>query len=353
MNESTVCIVALSMLATLLYSKLSDENVIEPFILGNQLTTTAITVNTRTGEQNHHANQQRLSGVKTNTPIQPQQVVRSHTYHSVPKPRSIPAAIDAQEGYMLRQSYDNPPALMAHGNFATAVPQYRIAPDPFSFSKLRPRDPINTFGVDPHNPLGLRKRTDVRRMKRDNISQTPNARIPSTEPFMSYSRPTVPRTTERYTDIEDELKTYEASLKALAQTGSTRCTENAALYDEPVQLNVTEYIYAPLKSRHQGNGDPIRGDIHMTPIQSRPLSTNYDDLANYIMFRPAANAQMLRQGALNVIAGSNEASASASKLQFAFSGGATTTYGGVDTKTSGRGLYGHEVPGDVHVKSFV
>jgi hypothetical protein len=149
---------------------------------------------------------------------------------------------------------------------------------------------------------------------------------------------------------EGQLTNYDNLMNQITNSNHTRCgTPAQEKIQDPVHINVTEYVYAPQKSRLQAYADYFRGDLDVTPVNSSPLAhlDDSDPTANY-MFRPAANAQMLRQGVLNVIAGRNEASDRGAKLHAAFTGGANSTYGGTTRHLSGR-----EVPGDITVKSFV
>jgi hypothetical protein len=84
------------------------------------------------------------------------------------------------------------------------------------------------------------------------------------------------------------------------------------------------YIYANRNSRLRGQGDPIRGDLPITPI-----SGNW-----FIPSAASGNVgQVLQQGAMNVMGGvNNETSNSLANLIYNKSGGAETTIGGIDMK---------------------
>ena len=74
-------------------------------------------------------------------------------------------------------------------------------------------------------------------------------------------------------------------------------------------LNYDRLIFANQKSRLYGRGDPIRGDLPIVPI-------------NDGWFRPSVQANIdLRQGAMNVIGGSDNSTANALRaLQAEWSG---------------------------------
>lgn len=77
----------------------------------------------------------------------------------------------------------------------------------------------------------------------------------------------------------------------------------------PQVVNYDRLIFANQKSRLYGLGDPIRGDLPIAPV-------------NDGWFRPSVNANIdLRQGAINVIAGSdNDTSNALRALQAEYSG---------------------------------
>lgn len=77
----------------------------------------------------------------------------------------------------------------------------------------------------------------------------------------------------------------------------------------PQVVNYDRLIFANQKSRLNGRGDPIRGDLPIVPI-------------NDGWFRPAVNANLdLRQGAINVIAGNDNCTSKALRaLQDEYSG---------------------------------
>lgn len=77
----------------------------------------------------------------------------------------------------------------------------------------------------------------------------------------------------------------------------------------PQVINYERLIYANQKSRLYGRGDPIRGDLPIVPV-------------NDGWFRPSVNANIdLRQGAINVIAGSDNCTSNALRaLQYESSG---------------------------------
>lgn len=75
-----------------------------------------------------------------------------------------------------------------------------------------------------------------------------------------------------------------------------------------------------MKGRNRGAGDPIRGDLAITPCQS-----------GWFSVYPTINAD-LQPGAMNVLAGAGagESNAKLMDLLVSASGGARTTFGGVD-----------------------
>jgi hypothetical protein len=82
------------------------------------------------------------------------------------------------------------------------------------------------------------------------------------------------------------------------------------------------YIYANRASRLRSQGDPIRGDLPIVPCASD-------------WFRPSVHPTIdLHQGAMNVIGGNqNETASAMANLMFSASGGGDTTIGGVDMTT--------------------
>lgn len=240
----------------------------------------------------------------------------------------------SRPSYQKYPSNANPPRLTVPPSYDKTV-NYRFAHPTHSFGPMRPKNVEQTFGVDPLNPMNLS-------YSGHKMASPP---IPSTE---GYTREGYEQDDQAR---EGQLTEYDDLMNQITNTNHTRCHTPAHQSggQDPVHVNVTEYVYAPQKSRLQAYADYFRGDLDVTPVNSSPLVNLSDDdpMAN-IQFRPAANAQMLRQGVLNVIAGRNEASERGAKLQSAFTGGANSTYGGTTRDLSGR-----EVPGDITVKSFV
>jgi hypothetical protein len=77
------------------------------------------------------------------------------------------------------------------------------------------------------------------------------------------------------------------------------------------------YIYANRSSRLRQHGDPIRGDLAIVPCKQ-----------GWFNVYPNLNID-LQEGAMNVLAGANEASASINELIYASSGFSDTTLAGV------------------------
>jgi hypothetical protein len=100
------------------------------------------------------------------------------------------------------------------------------------------------------------------------------------------------------------------------------------------------YIYANQKSKLRGLGDPIRGDLAITPC-------------NYGWFNVSVTPSIdLQQGAMNVIGGvSNGTNQSLAELQYATSGGYQTAFGGVNLANQFETKYGAGL-GDVNVVAF-
>jgi len=108
------------------------------------------------------------------------------------------------------------------------------------------------------------------------------------------------------------------------------------------------YIYANRNSRLRGLGDPIRGDLPITPISGNWFvpSGAYE----------GPNA-VLQHGAMNVMGGvNNETSNQLANLIYNSSGGTETAIGGIDMKkyNMGNSYYGSTSAGrgDVSVTAF-
>lgn len=102
---------------------------------------------------------------------------------------------------------------------------------------------------------------------------------------------------------------------------------NVGLADESQPVIYDRYIYANRNSRLRSQGDPIRGDI-VPSVENAGIPLNW--------FRPSYNSNIdLQMGALNVIAGQNEASEALTKMIYESSGRAQTAIGGVDIKNFG------------------
>lgn len=94
-------------------------------------------------------------------------------------------------------------------------------------------------------------------------------------------------------------------------------------YDSDIPIVYDRYIYANRNSRLRSQGDPIRGDLPITPL-------------NGTWFVPNAAAgnninQTLQQGAMNVMGGlANETNRNLAKLMNKSSDFTTTTFGGIN-----------------------
>ena len=99
------------------------------------------------------------------------------------------------------------------------------------------------------------------------------------------------------------------------------------------------YIYANRNSRLRAGGDSIRGDL---PIIPEPCG----------WFRVSARPNVdLQQGAMNVLAGPNEATRKLQDLIFKSSGGADYTMAGVNLANDTKG-YGMAGAGDIQLTNF-
>ena len=302
--------------------------------------------------------------------------MNSRGYAPIPSP---PSRRPSRPSYNKYPSNANPPRLTVAPSYDKTVPQYRFATPTHAFGPMRPKNVEQTFGVDPLNPMNL-SYSGHKMASPQYVAPNKMAPIPSTEGYLfdreeaekvarkmqrereltrtkqplpvqeGYMREGYEQEDDQEQQQEGQLTNYDNLMNQITNSNHTRCgTPAQEKIQDPVHINVTEYVYAPQKSRLQAYADYFRGDLDVTPVNSSPLAhlDDSDPTANY-MFRPAANAQMLRQGVLNVIAGRNEASDRGAKLHAAFTGGANSTYGGTTRHLSGR-----EVPGDITVKSFV
>lgn len=107
------------------------------------------------------------------------------------------------------------------------------------------------------------------------------------------------------------------------------------------------YIYSNRDNRLRSQGDPIRGDLVITPLSGE-------------WFVPAAARSgnpslVLQQGAMNVMSGiDNENGKNMASFIYKNSGGAMSTVGGTDLKLATRNAYGSvgASTGDVIISSF-
>jgi hypothetical protein len=97
------------------------------------------------------------------------------------------------------------------------------------------------------------------------------------------------------------------------------------------------YIYANAKSFTYGQGDPIRGDLAITPC-------------NYGWFNPSANpATDLREGAMNVIGGDyNETANELAELKYAATGGYDTVNHGQPLSHNMVNQFSSQLGGGIH-----
>lgn len=116
---------------------------------------------------------------------------------------------------------------------------------------------------------------------------------------------------------------------------------NALGETETQPIIYDRYIFANQKSRLQGLGDPIRGDLPIVPVRSE-------------WFRPSVHPQIdLRSGAILAMSGAdNSTSKELLALQSAASGGLLDTGSGVNYSIQ-RSPYLSAAGGDIQVRSFV
>lgn len=167
-------------------------------------------------------------------------------------------------------------------------------------------------------------------------------------PFM-INTDVVPSNNNNYDQIKSTIAPLGATqgwpTDSLANLGSTPFMtpdgelKQAIVYDR--------YIYSNRNSRLRGQGDPIRGDLPIVPING-----------NWFIPSQANTPQLsLQQGAMNVMGGvNNETNNSLANLIYNATGGANTTIGGVDMAQTNMShqVYGAvaAAQGDVQVTSF-
>ena len=83
-------------------------------------------------------------------------------------------------------------------------------------------------------------------------------------------------------------------------------------------VNFNRLMTTTMKSRARAQGDPIRGDIAITPHQG-----------DWFSVFPTLNVD-LNPGAMNVLNGNGDSNAKLMSLLVSASGGARTTFGGVN-----------------------
>ena len=141
---------------------------------------------------------------------------------------------------------------------------------------------------------------------KNNVFQVPN-----------FQSPLSPRTSANV-DYGANLRGHFPDQKMMATTQTP-----LEQYDSEIPIIYDRYIYANRNSRLRGQGDPIRGDLPITPL-------------NGTWFVPNAAAgnninQTLQQGAMNVMGGmNNETNRNLANLMNKSSVYTTTTFGGVN-----------------------
>lgn len=123
-------------------------------------------------------------------------------------------------------------------------------------------------------------------------------------------------TTGDFHDVMSGLRTNQQIVDSLP-VAQTQTVNAAGESVNPVVYN--NYIYANRRSRLNGLGDRIRGDLAIAPCNTQ-------------WFRPSVNPSIdLTQGAMSVIGGvGNESSRALAHMVNEYSGGAEQTIGGVD-----------------------
>ena len=103
----------------------------------------------------------------------------------------------------------------------------------------------------------------------------------------------------------------------LVAVGDMTTLNSLGVESQPIMYD--RYLFSNQKDRNSAYGDPIRGDLPITPC-----------LGNWFSVHPNVNIA-LRQGAMNVMGGQDAGTARAmNELVYATSGKTTTTIGGVD-----------------------
>lgn len=126
-----------------------------------------------------------------------------------------------------------------------------------------------------------------------------------------------------YSQVEGSLKEAAPNVVTSELPIGTMTTMDAlGNVEQPVMYN--RMVYAPrLKSRLSGRGDPIRGDLAITPCQS-----------GWFSVYPTLNVD-LQEGAMNVLGGVNT---DLMKLLAKSTSGTVDTFGGVNLADSGMNM---------------
>ena len=124
---------------------------------------------------------------------------------------------------------------------------------------------------------------------------------------------------------------------SLLAVGDMTTINSLGLLDQPVIYD--RYVFSTNKSRNQGHGDPIRGDLAIPSCGG-----------NWFSVHPVPSRD-LRQGAMNVIAGNGETTHAMNKLLYESSGNTLTTIGGIDMTHEYMTSIG-AVGGEVNVTKF-
>jgi hypothetical protein len=147
-----------------------------------------------------------------------------------------------------------------------------------------------------------------------------------------------PTYTSAMNDVYNSSNTI-SSVGDLVSVGDMTSLNSQGDVSNPIVYD--RFIYANQKSRLRAQGDPIRGDLPITPCGGEWFSVH-----------PNPNLD-LQAGAMNVMGGSgNETNLALSELIYASSGGAETMIGGINMSTqfaTAAGAGG----ADINVRAFI
>lgn len=142
-----------------------------------------------------------------------------------------------------------------------------------------------------------------------------------------------------YQDMEDTLERTPISSSVPQFSSTAMATDGSETIAQPIVYD--RYIYANQKSRLAGLGDPIRGDLPIVPY-------------NGDWFRPSVQPNIdLREGAMMVLAGENNATARQTMaLMNQSSGNTMNTFAGAPIMASQRRVGFGAGGADVYATAF-